>query len=105
MGHMLHLMRRPDCSARHQTIDQRTEPERSRLIDKKYDYLNDVSNFETEGTPLFAPCMKLDQKMRYFWPISKSRNGDDGGGVGSVKKQDLNRCGSPRTKMVIFRAR
>jgi hypothetical protein len=38
-----------------QTIDQREETERSRLIDKKYDYLNDVSNFERGGAPLFEP--------------------------------------------------
>jgi hypothetical protein len=54
-----------------EAIDSRTEPERSRLIDKKYDYLNDLSNFETMGVPLFAPYMKLDQKMRYFWPIAE----------------------------------
>jgi hypothetical protein len=53
-----------------QVIDQRTESERSRLIDKKYDYLNDVANFEKDGVPLFAPYLKLDQKMRYFWPIA-----------------------------------
>jgi hypothetical protein len=49
-----------------QTIDQRTEPGRSKLIDRKYD-----SNFETDGVPLFAPYLKLDQKMRYFWPVKE----------------------------------
>jgi hypothetical protein len=56
-----------------ETIDGRTEPERSRLIDKKYDYLNDIANFETEGVPLFAPYLKLDQKMRYFSPITETQ--------------------------------
>jgi hypothetical protein len=56
-----------------ETIDQRTEPERSRLIDKKYDYLNDLANFETDGVPLFAPYLKLDQKMRYFWPFDEAK--------------------------------
>ncbi|MGM4870655.1 hypothetical protein AB7645_05440 [Bradyrhizobium sp. 956_D2_N1_5] len=55
-----------------QIIDGRDEPERSRLIDKKYDYLLDVANFETEGVPLFTPYIKLDQKMRYFWPIEST---------------------------------
>ena len=55
-----------------QTIGQRTEPERSRLIDKKYNYLNDLADFEKHGVPLFAPYMKLDQKMRYFWPIAET---------------------------------
>lgn len=57
-----------------QIIDGRHEPERSRLIDKKHDYLLDVANFETEGVPLFTPYMKLDQKMRYFWPIEAPNN-------------------------------
>jgi hypothetical protein len=59
-----------------QTIDQRTEPDRSRLIDKKYDYLNDLAGFENHGAPLFAPYMKLDQKMRYFWSIAETKNGE-----------------------------
>jgi hypothetical protein len=55
-----------------QTIDQRTEPERSRLIDKKYDHLNDLADFEKNGAPLFAPYMKLDQKMHHFWSMPKA---------------------------------
>jgi hypothetical protein len=53
-----------------ETIDKRTEPERSTLIDKKSNYLDDLANFEKDGVPLFAPYLKLDQKMRYFWPIA-----------------------------------
>ncbi len=53
-----------------ETIDRRNEAERSKLIDKKHNYLNDLSSFETNGAPLFAPYLKLDQKMRYFWPIA-----------------------------------
>jgi hypothetical protein len=56
-----------------ETIDHRAEPERSRLIDKKYNFLNDLADFETDGVPLFAPYLKLDQKMRYFWPFDEAK--------------------------------
>jgi hypothetical protein len=60
-----------------ETIDQRTEPERAKLIVKKSDHLNDLADFEKDGVPLFAPYLKLDQKMRYFWPIQEAQKGKE----------------------------
>ncbi|MGJ5075506.1 hypothetical protein [Bradyrhizobium oligotrophicum] len=57
------------------TIDQREEPERSRLIDKKYEYLTDLASFESHGVPLFEPYLTLDQRMRYFWPTAEAAGG------------------------------
>jgi hypothetical protein len=51
------------------TIDRKAEHERSKLIDRKYAYLSDITDFEIEGVPLFAPYLKLDQKMVHFWPV------------------------------------
>ena len=55
------------------TIDRKAEHERSKLLDRKYAYLNDITNFEVEGVPLFAPYLKLDQKMVYFWPVTATQ--------------------------------
>ena len=44
-------------------------PKRSELIDEKYERLNRIIAFYTKGAPLFLEYLRLDMKMRYFWPF------------------------------------
>ena len=44
-------------------------PKRSELIDEKYERLNRIVAFYTNGAPLFLEYLRLDLKMRYFWPF------------------------------------
>ena len=44
-------------------------PKRSELIDEKYERLNRIIAFYTNGAPLFLEYLRLDIKMRYFWPF------------------------------------
>jgi hypothetical protein len=46
---------------------------RSKLIDQKYDRLNHIVAFYTDGAPLFLEYLRLDMKVRYFWPFPPSR--------------------------------
>jgi hypothetical protein len=48
-------------------IDAR--PDRSKLIDEKYTRLNRIIEFYVEGAPLFLEYLRLDMKVRYFWPF------------------------------------
>jgi hypothetical protein len=43
--------------------------ERSKLIDEKYIRLNRIIAFYTDGAPLFVDYLRLDMKVRYFWPF------------------------------------
>jgi hypothetical protein len=52
-----------------QVLDQKQEPERSRLIDKKYACLERIVDFHNTAVPIFAPYMRMDLKMKYF-PLS-----------------------------------
>jgi hypothetical protein len=52
-------------------------PERSKLIDQKYERLQRVVAFYADGAPLFVEYLRLDMKVRYFWPPpAKQRIGD-----------------------------
>jgi hypothetical protein len=44
-------------------------PKRSELIDEKYERLNRIVAFYAIGAPLFLEYLRLDMKMRYFWPF------------------------------------
>jgi hypothetical protein len=48
-------------------IDQ--SPDRSKLIDEKYERLQRICAFYTDGAPLFFDYLRLDMKMRYFWTV------------------------------------
>jgi hypothetical protein len=48
-----------------ETID--ASPDRSNLIDQKYERLQRICAFYTDGAPLFVDYLRLDMKMRYFW--------------------------------------
>jgi hypothetical protein len=41
---------------------------RSELIDQKYERLQRICAFYSGGAPLFLEYLRLDIKMRYFWP-------------------------------------
>jgi len=55
-------------------------PNRSKLIDQKFDRLERILAFYNVGVPIFIDYIRLDLKMRYFWPfptertISKAQN-------------------------------
>jgi hypothetical protein len=51
-----------------EVIDQ--DPERQKLIKQKYEILNRVGDFEKTAIPKFMPYLRLDQKMKYFWPLN-----------------------------------
>jgi hypothetical protein len=44
-------------------------PKRSEMIDEKYKRLNRIIEFYTDGAPLFLEYLRLDMKVRYFWPF------------------------------------
>lgn len=44
-------------------------PDRSKLIDQKYERLGRILEFYNVGVPIFVQYIRLDQKMRYFWPF------------------------------------
>ena len=46
------------------------DAERGKLIEKKYDILNRIGDFEKTAVPKFMPYIRLDQKMKYFWPLN-----------------------------------
>jgi hypothetical protein len=48
-------------------------PDRSALIDQKYERLQRICAFYSEGAPLFHEYLRLDMKMRYFWPYPGKR--------------------------------
>ena len=48
-------------------IDAR--PDRLKLIDEKYTRLNRIVAFYLEGAPRFVDYLRLDMKIRYFWPF------------------------------------
>jgi hypothetical protein len=50
-----------------EVIQERPEPERQNLIDKKYGALTKIADFQTGAPPIFAPYMRLDQKMPSAW--------------------------------------
>ena len=50
-----------------EVIDERAEPDRQKLIDKKYGALTKIADFQTEAPPIFAPYMRLDQKLPSPW--------------------------------------
>jgi hypothetical protein len=47
---------------------------REKLIDKKYDILERVTDFEKVAIPKFMPYLRLDQKMKYFWSIDLGKH-------------------------------
>jgi hypothetical protein len=47
--------------------------DRSKLIDEKYERLQRICVFYTDGAPLFFDYLRLDMKMRYFWPFVAGR--------------------------------
>jgi hypothetical protein len=48
-------------------------PKRSELIDEKYERLNRIIAFYTDGAPLFLEYLRLDMKVRYFWPFPQKK--------------------------------
>lgn len=52
-------------------------PKRSELIDEKYERLNRIIAFYNDGAPLFLDYLRLDMKMRYFWPFPPSKKISD----------------------------
>jgi hypothetical protein len=46
---------------------------RSQLIDEKYVRLNRIVVFYAEGAPLFVDYLRLDMKVKYFWPFPASK--------------------------------
>lgn len=48
-------------------------PERSKLIDEKYVRLNRIVAFYADGAPLFLEYLRLDIKVKYFWPFPASK--------------------------------
>lgn len=49
------------------TIDRSAK--RSKLIEEKYERLNRIAKFYESGAPLFNDYLRLDMKMKYFWPF------------------------------------
>jgi|SRR5882762_10454701 len=47
--------------------------DRSKLIDEKYKRLERICAFYTDGAPLFYEYLRLDLKMRSFWPFVAKR--------------------------------
>jgi hypothetical protein len=50
-----------------EVINARSERERHALIDKKSDALMRIASFQDEAPPIFAPYMRLTQKMPSAW--------------------------------------
>jgi hypothetical protein len=48
-------------------IDQRSN--RNQLIDEKYKRIERIIDFYTTGAPLFLEYLRLDMKVKYFWPF------------------------------------
>jgi hypothetical protein len=46
----------------------RKHPNGFQLLDKKTEILIRLGEFHKTTVPIFAQYMKLDQKMKYFWP-------------------------------------
>jgi hypothetical protein len=48
-------------------IDQRSN--RNQLIDEKYKRIERIIDFYETGAPIFFEYLRLDMKMKYFWPF------------------------------------
>jgi hypothetical protein len=48
-------------------IDQRSN--RNQLIDEKYKRIGRIVDFYEAGAPLFFEYLRLDMRMKYFWPF------------------------------------
>src|SRR3979409_142195 len=55
-------------------------PNRSKLIDQKFERLERILDFYNVGVPIFIEYIRLDLKMRYFWPFPADRTLSEGGG-------------------------
>ncbi|MDH2343236.1 hypothetical protein [Bradyrhizobium sp. SSUT77] len=65
-------------------IDQ--SQNRSQLIDEKYERLNRIIAFYKNGAPLFLEYLRLDMKVRYFWPFPPKKTIRDPQDVGAAEK-------------------
>jgi hypothetical protein len=50
-----------------EVINEYAEPKRGVLIDKKFGALTRIADFQNAAPPIFAPYMRLDQKMPSEW--------------------------------------
>jgi hypothetical protein len=54
-------------------------PNRSKLIDQKFERLERILAFYNVGVPIFIEYIRLDLKMRYFWPFPAERTISEAG--------------------------
>jgi hypothetical protein len=50
-----------------EVLNERPDSERGTLIDKKYAALTKIGEYQNQAPPIFAPYMRLDQKMPNAW--------------------------------------
>lgn len=66
-------------------IDQ--SPERAKLLDEKYVRLGRIVEFYDKGAPLFVDYLRLDMKVKSFWPFPAKSPIKDEQAVGGEKQE------------------